>query len=116
MPGVDGLDALRRYRADPIAKDIPVIVLSTKEDPTVKSEAFTAGANDYLVKLPDRDRAGRPHPAALEGRLNQLQRDEAYRALRESQQQLVGDQHGADGAQPQARRRDAAPSRSFWPP
>ncbi|MFJ6830686.1 ABC transporter permease subunit, partial [Pseudomonas sp. NPDC090964] len=27
--------------------------LSTKEDPLIKSAAFAAGANDYLVKLPD---------------------------------------------------------------
>jgi len=50
MPGVDGLSLLRRYRADPIVKDIPVVVLSTKEDPAVKSDAFSAGASDYLVK------------------------------------------------------------------
>jgi signal transduction histidine kinase/DNA-binding NarL/FixJ family response regulator/HPt (histidine-containing phosphotransfer) domain-containing protein len=55
----------------------------------VKSQAFAAGANDYLVKLPDKIELIarlRYHSKAY---LNQLQRDEAYRALRESQQQLV---------------------------
>jgi two-component system chemotaxis family response regulator WspR len=55
----------------------------------VKSEAFTAGANDYLVKLPDKVELLariRYHSKAY---WNQLQRDEAYRALRESQQQLL---------------------------
>jgi sigma-B regulation protein RsbU (phosphoserine phosphatase) len=33
---------------------VPVIVLSTKEDPAVKAEAFALGANDYVVKIPDR--------------------------------------------------------------
>jgi len=54
MPGTDGLTLLREYRANPVTKDIPVIVLSSKEDPKVKSEAFAAAAEDYLVKLPDK--------------------------------------------------------------
>ena len=54
MPGVDGFDLLRQYRAKAETKDVPVIVLSTKEDPRVKAQAFELGANDYLVKLPDR--------------------------------------------------------------
>ena len=53
MPGADGLMLVRQYRAHPVTRDVPVIVLSSKEEPAVKSEAFAAGANDYLVKLPD---------------------------------------------------------------
>src|SRR5471032_562161 len=89
MPGVDGLTLVRQYRANPITQDIPIIVLSTKEDPVIKGEAFAAGANDYLVKLPDKIELIariRHHSKAY---LNQVQRDAAYRALRESQQQLV---------------------------
>jgi CheY-like chemotaxis protein len=54
MPGVDGLTLVRQYRTNPITKDIAIIVLSTKDEPAIKSEAFAAGANDYLVKLPDK--------------------------------------------------------------
>lgn len=89
MPGVDGLDLVRRYRATPETQHTPIIVLSVKEDPAIKSEAFAAGANDYLVKVPDRVELVariRYHSAA---HLNQIQRDEAMRALRESQQQLL---------------------------
>src|SRR3979490_604146 len=53
MPGVDGLTLVRRYRANPLTTDTPIIVLSTKDEPSVKREAFAAGANDYLIKLPD---------------------------------------------------------------
>ena len=49
MPGLDGLTLVREYRNNPVTQDIPIIVLSTKEDPLVKSAAFAAGANDYLV-------------------------------------------------------------------
>ncbi|NEL41526.1 MAG: response regulator, partial [Xanthomonas perforans] len=48
MPGVDGITLLGEYRARPALRDVPIIVLSTKDDATVKSSAFAAGANDYL--------------------------------------------------------------------
>ena len=53
MPDVDGLMLLRWFRLNPATKDIPMIVLSCKEDAHLKAEAFTYGANDYLIKLPD---------------------------------------------------------------
>ena len=89
MPGVNGLELVRRYRADAETTRIPIIVLSTREEPTVKRDAFAAGANDYVVKLPDRIELIariRYHSAAYIG---QIQRDEAYAALRESQRKLV---------------------------
>jgi two-component system chemotaxis family response regulator WspR len=89
MPGVDGLTLVRAYRANAATKDIPIIVLSAKDDPAVKSAAFECGANDYLVKLPNNIELLarlRYHSKAY---LNRLQRDDAYRALRVSQQLLV---------------------------
>lgn len=89
MPGVDGLQLVARYRANPQLKDLPILVLSSKEDAKVKSAAFAAGANDYLVKLPDtieliaRLRYHSRSYMALQ------QRDEAFRALRDSQRKLV---------------------------
>ncbi|MGE8399502.1 MAG: response regulator, partial [Burkholderiales bacterium] len=53
MPGVDGLDLVSQYRNNQKLRDLPIIVLSSKEDPKIKSQAFAVGANDYLVKLPD---------------------------------------------------------------
>lgn len=89
LPGTDGLSLLAEYRARPSLRDVPVIVLSTREDPSVKRDSFKAGASDYLVKLPDPIELVariRHHSRAY---LNQVQRDEAYRALRESQQKLM---------------------------
>ncbi len=89
MPGVDGLTLVKQFRANPATKDTPVIVLSTNENPQVKGHAFALGANDYLVKLPDKIELIariRYHSKAY---LNLMQRDAAYRALRESQQQLI---------------------------
>src|SRR5262249_9742117 len=89
MPKVDGLALVRSYRSTLETRDVPVVVLSTREGPVCKRDAFAAGAHDYLVKLPDKLELlarVRYHSRAY---LNQLQRDEALRSLRESQQQLL---------------------------
>jgi len=93
MPGVDGLTLVRRYRETPATQNIPIVVLSTKDDPTIKSEAFSLGASDYLIKLPDTIELIariRHHSKAY---INQVQRDEAYRALHESQRKLLAINH-----------------------
>jgi signal transduction histidine kinase/HPt (histidine-containing phosphotransfer) domain-containing protein/BarA-like signal transduction histidine kinase len=89
MPGIDGLTLVGQYRAHPALKDTPIIVLSTNENPQVKGQAFAMGANDYLVKLPDRIELIARLRYHSRAHLNQVQRDAAYRALRESQQQLI---------------------------
>jgi len=53
MPGKDGLDLVLEFRADEQTREVPLIVLSSREEPVTKAEAFARGANDYLVKLPD---------------------------------------------------------------
>ncbi|MEM9152412.1 MAG: response regulator, partial [Cyanobacteria bacterium P01_F01_bin.3] len=53
MPDVDGMMLVKFFRAHPRTKDTPIVVLSSKDDPKAKAMAFSAGANDYLVKLPD---------------------------------------------------------------
>ena len=52
MPDGSGLDLLAGYRREEATRDIPVIILSSNEDPAVKSRSFELGANDYMVKLP----------------------------------------------------------------
>src|SRR5689334_4626114 len=54
MPEIDGLSLVQMFRSNEPTRETPLIVLSTKEEPTIKAEAFGRGANDYLVKLPDR--------------------------------------------------------------
>jgi two-component system, chemotaxis family, response regulator WspR len=53
MPNVNGLELLKQYRSQADTANIPVIVLSTREDPKVKGIAFRLEVNNYLVKLPD---------------------------------------------------------------
>ena len=89
MPSVDGFALIQAYRADELTRHVPVIVLSAKEDPKLKAHSFAVGANDYIVKLPDKLELlarVRYHSAA---HISRLQRDQAFRFLRESQKNLA---------------------------
>lgn len=89
MPGVDGIEMVRMFRANPATASTPLIVLSSKEEPTTKAEAFAAGANDYLVKLPDKLELVariRYHSAAY---ISRLQRDEAFTVLEAQQKHIA---------------------------
>jgi sigma-B regulation protein RsbU (phosphoserine phosphatase) len=91
MPDIDGLTLVKAFRAHESTKETPLIVLSTKEEPTVKAEAFALGANDYIVKLPDRLELLARIRYHSKGYINLLQRNEAYGALLESQQRLANE-------------------------
>ena len=54
MPGLNGMTLVRRFRENHATKTTPIVVLSSKEDPIFRQDALANGANDYLVKLPDR--------------------------------------------------------------
>ena len=82
-----------------------MIVLSTKEEPAVKAEAFALGANDYVVKLPDRLELLARIRYHSKGYIALLQRNEAYQALQESQKRLAAEVKQA------ARVRPVAPAR-----
>jgi len=89
MPELDGLTLIKFFRANPSTRDIPLIVLSTREEPSTKAEAFVIGANDYLVKLPDRLEMLARIRYHSKGYVAQLERNEAYRKLADSQRQLA---------------------------
>lgn len=81
MPDVNGLELLQEYRLKPESLNIPVIVLSTREEPKVKSMAFKFGANDYLVKLPDTIELVARIRYHSKSYISQLQRDDALKEL-----------------------------------
>ncbi len=89
MPNADGLEILRRLRANEPTAETPIVVLSTKEDARIKRDAFANGASDYIVKLPDRVELlarVRYHSGAC---LNQRRRNQIATALRASQRALA---------------------------
>jgi two-component system NtrC family sensor kinase len=50
LPEVDGLALCRLLRAQPAMKQLPLVVFSADDSEGRKVEAFTAGADDYIVK------------------------------------------------------------------
>ncbi|GAG21434.1 unnamed protein product, partial [marine sediment metagenome] len=53
MPDMDGWAVLRALKADPVLRDVPVVMLTMLDD---KSKGYSLGATDYLVKPVDGDR------------------------------------------------------------
>jgi len=89
MPEIDGLMMVRYFRVNKATAQIPIIVLSTKEEATIKSEAFQLGANDYLVKLPETIELIARIRYHSQAYITQLERDAAFRALEKSREQLA---------------------------
>jgi sigma-B regulation protein RsbU (phosphoserine phosphatase) len=96
MPDIDGLTLVKTIRANEPTRETPMIVLSTKEEPTVKAEAFALGANDYIVKLPDRLELLARIRYHSKGYINLLQRNEAYARLQESERRLANEMKQAE--------------------
>jgi two-component system response regulator len=53
LPRLDGLDVLRRLRADPRTRLLPVVVLSSSNQEQDVAESYRLGANSYLRKPVD---------------------------------------------------------------
>lgn len=50
MPVMDGIELIRKLRADPVHKSTPILMLTTESDDSKKSEGRAAGATGWLVK------------------------------------------------------------------
>jgi CheY-like chemotaxis protein len=54
MPGeLDGLDVLRQLKADPNTRRIPVVMLSTADDPREIARCYDLGCNAFVTKPVD---------------------------------------------------------------
>lgn len=50
MPGLDGIDVLTRIKADPQRRAIPVVMLTTTDDPREVERCYALGCNVYMTK------------------------------------------------------------------
>lgn len=91
MPDIDGLQLVKFYRANAGTRHTPLVVLSSKEEPTIKARAFALGANDYMVKLPNKLEVVARIRYHSRGYIALLERNEAYRELAEKQRELAAE-------------------------
>lgn len=50
MPRIDGIEALRQIKANEVTRSIPVIMLTTTDDPREVNRCYELGANVYVTK------------------------------------------------------------------
>ncbi len=55
MPGLDGVELIKRIRAHPAAKQIPIIMVTADGQRETRHAALSAGASEFLGKPIDRD-------------------------------------------------------------
>jgi len=53
LPKVDGMEVLRRIKADPRTKTIPVVVMTSSREERDIVESYQLGVNSYVVKPVD---------------------------------------------------------------
>jgi len=88
MPDINGLQLVQLYRINKNVQKVPLIVLSATEDADIKAKAFAVGANDYMVKFPDKQEfiaRIRYHSLSY---IHRLQRDEAFEEIKRQSKEL----------------------------
>lgn len=50
MPKVDGIEVLRRLKADPATRTVPVVVMTSSNEEQDVIETYRLGVNSYIVK------------------------------------------------------------------
>lgn len=53
LPKVDGLEVLRRVRANPVTRLTPIVILTSSREERDRLEGYSLGANSYIQKPVD---------------------------------------------------------------
>ena len=73
MPGIDGFEVCRRLRMDSLVCEVPIILITSLDDPKARIQGLEAGADDFVSK---------PfQPLELRARVRSVTRLNRYRRL-----------------------------------
>jgi len=50
MPGMDGFQVVKELRKDPLTADIPIIMITARDDLDARAEGMRLGVSDFLAK------------------------------------------------------------------
>ncbi|MDO8700832.1 MAG: response regulator [Undibacterium sp.] len=100
MPGIDGVEFIRRFRFIEGCQDIPILMITANDEVQLRYQALDAGANDFLIKPIDKIEflartknmlALRKNQRLLEGRAAWLDEEvrKATAEIREREQETV---------------------------
>ncbi|MDX8387175.1 MAG: diguanylate cyclase [Ghiorsea sp.] len=88
MPVTSGQDILQQLQHHDATKDIPALILTMDTSSKTKQNAFHMGANDYLIKTPDKNELVLRLRYHTRSYIDHLEREATYKALLESKQKL----------------------------
>jgi signal transduction histidine kinase len=84
MPGMNGLEVLKRIRENPDTAEIPVILISALSDTRSIAKGLEAGANDYIAK-----------PIDMDVTLARVQTQVALKQLQDNRKQTIAELQAA---------------------
>ena len=79
MPDIDGIETCRRIKTTPLFRDIPLIMLTAREDREAMIEALATGADDFIAKSSELEVL----TARVRAQLRRKQFEDEHRSIRE---------------------------------
>jgi two-component system, NtrC family, sensor kinase len=79
MPELDGIETCRRIKASPIFRDIPLIMLTAREDRDAMIDGLSTGADDFIAKSNEFEVLA----ARVRAQLRRKQFEDEHRQIRE---------------------------------
>jgi len=79
MPDLDGIETCRRVKASPVFRDIPLIMLTAREDRAAMIEGLSTGADDFIAKSSEFEVL----TARVRAQLRRKQFEDEHRHIRE---------------------------------
>ncbi|RYZ04591.1 MAG: response regulator [Myxococcales bacterium] len=79
MPDMDGIETCRRIKASPLFRDVPLIMLTAREDRAAMIEGLSTGADDFIAKSNEFEVL----TARVRAQLRRKQFEDEHRSIRE---------------------------------